>query len=162
MEAFGSWLPRTETSISRAIMQRSTRIFIANSEARFKAGASSARECTLVMPAEEPSVAALTETGCWDCASIELWIFCGVPFPSLRGGAVQPVALVADADGHGFVFVGVETPNYGCGRGEGDFVFAGTAAEEDTNAESFFVVRGHESISFRREVQQSKVISFQL
>src|SRR5258708_4148663 len=80
----------------------------------------------------------------------------------LRAGADQPVALFADADGHGFVLVGVETPNYGCGRDEGDFVFAGTAAEEDANAESFLVIRGHESVSFRREVQQSKVISFQL
>src|ERR1700744_5687205 len=57
MEAFGSLLPRTETSISRADTDFSTRIFIANSEARFKAGASSARECTFVIPTDEPSPA---------------------------------------------------------------------------------------------------------
>jgi len=39
------------------------------------------------------------------------------------------VAFLGDADGDGFVFVGVEATNYGCRRGERDFVFAGTAAE---------------------------------
>jgi len=60
----------------------------------------------------------------------------------LRAGADEPVAFFGDADGNDFVFVGVEAANYRGGGGQGNFVFAGAAAEEDANAQSFFV-RGH-------------------
>jgi len=62
----------------------------------------------------------------------------------LRAGADEPVAFLGDADGHGFVFVGVEAANDGSGGGERDFMFARAAAEEDTDAEAFFV-RAHGS-----------------
>ena len=60
----------------------------------------------------------------------------------LRAGADEPVAFFGDADGHGLVFVGVEAANHGGGRGEGNFVFAGAAAEENADAQTLFV-RGH-------------------
>ena len=63
----------------------------------------------------------------------------------LRAGADQPVALLADADGHGFVLVGIETANHRGRRCEGDFMFAGASAEKDADAESFLVLRGHGS-----------------
>jgi hypothetical protein len=52
------------------------------------------------------------------------------------------VAFFGDADGHDFVFVRVQAANYGGCGGQGDFVFAGAAAEQDADAQSFFV-RGH-------------------
>ena len=79
----------------------------------------------------------------------------------LRARADKPVAFLGDADGHCFVFVRVEAANNGGSGGEGNFVFAGAATEEDANAKSFFVVGSHESVSFCRAVQ-FKVISFQL
>ena len=79
----------------------------------------------------------------------------------MRARADKPVAFLGDADGHGLVFVRVEATNDGGSGGEGNFVFAGAATEEDTNAKSFLVVGGHEWFSFCRAVQ-FKVISFQL
>ena len=46
--------------------------------------------------------------------------------------------------GHRFVLIGIETANHGGCGGEGDFVFAGAAAEEDADAETF--VWGHVKI----------------
>ena len=60
----------------------------------------------------------------------------------LRAGADEPVAFFGDANGDGFVFVGVEAADDGGGGGKRDFVFAGAATEEDANAEALFV-RGH-------------------
>ncbi len=63
MEAFGSSFPRTESSISRPRMARSTIIFCANSAAKSIAAASSFASCALVIPTELPSVAGFTNTG---------------------------------------------------------------------------------------------------
>jgi hypothetical protein len=52
------------------------------------------------------------------------------------------MALFGNADGHGFVFVGIETADDGGGGGQRNFVFAAAAAKEDTDAQSLFV-RGH-------------------
>jgi hypothetical protein len=52
------------------------------------------------------------------------------------------VAFFGDADGQDLVFVRVEAANYGGCGGQGDFVFAGAAAKEDADAQSFFI-RGH-------------------
>src|SRR5579872_4617328 len=85
IEAFGSLLPSTETSISRAATDFSTRIFIANSQARFSAGASSARECTFVIPTDEPSAAGLTKTGYLNFDSIVFWTCLGFfPFVAVH------------------------------------------------------------------------------
>jgi len=65
----------------------------------------------------------------------------------LGAGADEPVAFFGDADGHDFVFVRVEAANHGGCGGEGDFVFAGAAAEENADAQSFFV-RGHGKCRF--------------
>ena len=59
----------------------------------------------------------------------------------LRGGAGEPAAILSDADGHDFVARGIKRGDYR-GRGvQGDFVFAGTAAEEDGDAQSFLFCR---------------------
>ena len=47
----------------------------------------------------------------------------------LRAGADEPVALFGDADGHGFILVGVQAANYRSGGGQGDFMLAGPSAE---------------------------------
>ena len=80
----------------------------------------------------------------------------------LRARTDKPVAFLGDADGHGFVLIRVEATNDGGSGGERNFVLAGAATEEDTNAKSFFVVGGHESFSFCRAMQRFKVNSFQL
>ncbi len=58
----------------------------------------------------------------------------------LRARADQPMAFLGDADGHGFVFIGIQATNDGGGGGERNFVLAGAAAEEDSYAQSFFLV----------------------
>ena len=70
----------------------------------------------------------------------------------LRTGADQPVALFADADGHRFILVGIEAANHRGRRCEGDFMFAGASAEEDADAESFLVLRGHGSLGCQLSV----------
>ncbi len=50
------------------------------------------------------------------------------------------MAFLGDADGHGFVFIGIEAANDGSRGSEGNFVFAGAAAEEDSYAKPFFFV----------------------
>src|SRR4029077_9652787 len=47
----------------------------------------------------------------------------------LRASANEPVAFLGDADGHGFVLVGIEAANDGRRRSERDLVFAGAPAE---------------------------------
>jgi hypothetical protein len=49
------------------------------------------------------------------------------------------VAFLGDADGHGFVFVGIEAADYGRGGSERNLVFAGASAEKDAYAEAFLV-----------------------
>jgi hypothetical protein len=57
----------------------------------------------------------------------------------LCAGTDEPVAFFGDADGQGFVLIGVKAANYGSRRGERNFVFAGAAAKENADAEAFFV-----------------------
>ena len=47
------------------------------------------------------------------------------------------MTFLGDANGHGFVFVGIETANHGSRGCERDFVFAGAAAKEDADAKTF-------------------------
>ncbi len=52
-----------------------------------------------------------------------------------HGVAGQPAAVLGDADGHDLVAVGVERGHHRARRAQRDFMLAGTAAEEDANAE---------------------------
>src|SRR2546425_76086 len=116
---------------------------MANSAARFSAGASSACECTLLIPTDDPRVAGFpNKGGVGRIGSHHDALAALQNFRKhfLRARADQPMAFLGDADGYSFVLVGVETTNDGCCGGEGDFVFAGAAAEEDSYAKPFFFV----------------------
>ena len=76
----------------------------------------------------------------------------------LRRTADKPVAFFSDADGHSFIFVRIEATNHGSGRGKRDFMFAGAAAKENANAESFFVIWGHGRFQFSVISNQFSVI----
>src|SRR6202020_809903 len=74
----------------------------------------------------------------------------GVSFEELLGfGGWEPLALFVDSNGDDFVLGSVDGfEDGGCGE-EGDFVFAGAAAEEDTYAKFLFgVFLRHVSFKF--------------
>jgi hypothetical protein len=60
--------------------------------------------------------------------------FCVTGEEVAGSGGGEPLALFGDADGDDFVFFGVDGFEDGGGGEEGDFVFAGAAAEEDSDA----------------------------
>src|SRR5271165_838139 len=66
------------------------------------------------------------------------------------GGAFadQPVAVFGNADGHRFIFVGIEAANDGSRGNQGNFMLARTSTKQDSYAESFLAIRAHESFLF--------------
>ena len=60
--------------------------------------------------------------------------FCVACEETLGFGGGDPAALFGDGDGDYVVFCAVDGVEDGAGGEEGDFVFAGAAAEEDADA----------------------------
>src|SRR5580704_6803198 len=60
----------------------------------------------------------------------------------LRARSDTPVAFFGDADGHGFVFVGIEATNHGSRGCQRYFVLARSAAKKHTDTESLVLIAG--------------------